>query len=180
MKARLWRLTGSPPDESVPWRTRCLCHAHKPVGQSINHSSLLQLLTLPSPLVKRRGDPNRHSLVIRHLCFVVAEPICAALKRCEDACALPPSQSYGLADIPSAFACHAVAERRRVIRISSFRPSPSPLRTADSTTFARCSVRCPQRSAVHKPVGQSINFHGISNRFDKCAASAFTPKISVA
>src|SRR5438132_14265503 len=31
----------------------------------------------------------------------------------------------------------------------------------------------------HNPVGQSINSHGILNRLDKCAASAFTPKTSV-
>jgi hypothetical protein len=30
------------------------------------------------------------------------------------------------------------------------------------------------------PVGQSIKAHGTLNRLDKCAASAFTPKTSVA
>ena len=39
--------------------------------------------------------------------------------------------------------------------------------------------RSPQRTP-HNPVGQSMNSHGILNFFDKCAASAFTPKTSVA
>src|ERR1051325_5476501 len=37
-----------------------------------------------------------------------------------------------------------------------------------------------QRSDPYKPVGQSMNVHGTLNCFDKCAASALTPKVSVA
>jgi len=33
---------------------------------------------------------------------------------------------------------------------------------------------------IQRPVGKSINSHGTLNRFDKCAASALTPKVSVA
>src|SRR5262249_5279327 len=36
------------------------------------------------------------------------------------------------------------------------------------------------RTINHIPVGQSIKAHGTLNRLDKCAASAFTPKTSVA
>jgi len=50
-------------------------------------------------------------------------------------------------------------------------------------------IRLPRRRLVrrrvipnspHNPVGQSMNSHGIPNRLDKCAPSAFTPKTSVA
>src|SRR5438874_6171043 len=62
--------------------------AHATALGGFSLSALLNSSPSPSSLAKRRGDPNRHSSVIRHLCFVVAEPSCAELKRREDACAL--------------------------------------------------------------------------------------------
>jgi hypothetical protein len=37
-----------------------------------------------------------------------------------------------------------------------------------------------RRMHAHKPVGASMNFHGNANRSARCAASAFTPNVSVA
>ena len=46
-----------------------------------------------------------------------------------------------------------------VVRHRSDSSSPSPLRTADTTTHrACCSVRCPQRTFAHNRVGQSMKF----------------------
>src|SRR6058998_2026052 len=58
--------------------------------------------------------------------------------------------------------------------------------TSRCLLFAFVLIRRPRRALtksdwltiharLHNPVGQSMNSHGISNRLDKCAASAFTP-----